>query len=86
MKTYPYDAFGNPLAIPANGKPQAMHLCCGEAYDPALASYYLRARRHNPTLGRFASIDIHAGEAAVPVNLQRFGYAGQVPVDCADPG
>ncbi|MGH7213181.1 MAG: RHS repeat-associated core domain-containing protein [Tepidisphaeraceae bacterium] len=86
MKPYEYDAFGNPVKVTANGQPRAVDLYNGEVYDPALAAYYLRARRHNPMLGRFASPDIHAGEASAPANLQRFGYAGPVPVNRADPG
>lgn len=90
MNTYDFDAFGNPVRITANGQPQALpadavFLYSGEAYDPALAQYYLIARHHNPSLGRFSSPDIHAGEASAPARLERFGYASQAPLDAADP-
>jgi hypothetical protein len=54
-------------------------------YDPALAACYLPIRCRHPTLGRFTSPDIHAGEAAPPANLRRFDYADQTPIRAADP-
>lgn len=87
MKTYDFDAFGNPLPAQSgtNGQPQTVFLYSGETFDSALAQYYLMARRCNPALGRFTSPDIHAGEVQAPARLQRFGYAGQAPIGAADP-
>ncbi len=47
MKTYDFDAFGNPVERALNGKPRpttadAAHLHCDGVYDPALAMYYRR--------------------------------------------
>ena len=91
MKTYAYDAFGNslPTSPTANGQPPVIAqatatLCGGEAYDPALAAYYLRATRYHRAAGRFTSLDPYAGAAVVPANLQRFAYAGQASIPTAD--
>jgi RHS repeat-associated protein len=85
MATYDFDAFGNPIERQLNGKPPATVLYGDGVYDPALAAYYAQIRCHDATAGRFTSPDICAGEATAPASLQRFGYAGETPIDAADP-
>ena len=92
MKLYSYDAFGNPIWVnaPASGELQVMttataSLYCDEAYDPALAQYYLRVGHHRDSIGRFTSFDNHEGEITDPASLRKFRYAGQTAIRAADP-
>jgi hypothetical protein len=83
MKDFQYDAFGNPVKIPANGQPpQTIFLLHSDGpYDPALSTYDLMAWPHDPALARFAEIDIQEGRASAPTSLQRFMHSGQAAVE-----
>ena len=85
MKTYDFDAFGNALPAQAgnNGQEQTVFLYSGAIFDPALAAYYLRATRYHPAPGRFASPDIHVGEASAPAQLRRFGCGSRACIAAA---
>ena len=73
MKTFNFDAFGNPLNRPVNGKARTMAADAPElhsdgVYDPAQATYYQPVQPH--------------GQSA---SLAKFMYADQTPVDWIDP-
>jgi RHS repeat-associated protein len=57
----------------------------GERADPELGLLYLNARYYDPALGRFLSPDTY--DPLLPgVGTNRYAYAGNDPVNKADPG
>jgi hypothetical protein len=88
MKTYNFDAFGNPLPArnKTNGKPRPIVLYGDGVYDPALAACYAPVGRRRPATESFwfTIPDNCAGEATTPASLQRYIYAGEAPIDAVD--
>ncbi len=56
----------------------------GEPQNPNGLTY-LRARYHNPSLGRFTQPDPFAGALAIPASLNPYGYTHGNPVNYVDP-
>jgi len=54
-----YDAFGNKIG--RSGSTAIEHLYRGEAFDPNVGLYYLRARWMDPSVGRFLTQDPFEG-------------------------
>ena len=96
--TYGYDEFGNDLArtigkeleeagIPSpytmQGEGQPLGYT-GYRYDTDSATYFAQAREYQPQTGRFCAQDVVAGNGAVPVTLNRYGYCLGNPVSCID--
>ena len=81
--TYTYDAFGSLIA--STGNTPNEHLYAGEALDPNIGFYYLRARYMNPSSGRFLTMDSYEGKTYDPRTLHKYLYVGASPVDNADP-
>ena len=81
--TYEYDAFGN--KVNSTGSTPNNYLYRGEQYDSDLGLYYLRARYYNSLTGRFMSRDPENGKRADPKTLHKYLYAGDDPVNWADP-
>ena len=96
--TYGYDEFGNDLArttgkeleeagIPnpytmqGEGQPFGY---TGYRYDTLGATYFAQAREYDPQTGRFHAQDVIAGNGAVPVTLNRYGYCLGNPVGLVD--
>ncbi len=96
--TYGYDEFGNDLArttgkeleeagIPnpytmqGEGQPFGY---TGYRYDTLGATYFAQAREYDPQTGRFHAQDVIAGNGAVPVTLNRYGYCLGNPVGMVD--
>ncbi len=96
--TYGYDEFGNDLArttgkeleeagIPnpytmqGEGQPFGY---TGYRYDTDSATYFAQAREYDPQTGRFHAQDVIAGNGAVPVTLNRYGYCLGNPVGMVD--
>ena len=83
--TYDYDAFGNQIARSvrslATGQLEPVsvdnaawitaivYLFTGKQYDPDLGFYYLRARYHNPEIGRSWTMDSMRGKSVMPENI-----------------
>ncbi len=89
MKHFNFDAFGNPVKR-VNGKRRttaadAAPLHCDGIYDPALAPVYPPVQPHGHPVGLFTGFENHEGLIHDPAGLGKFRYAGQTPVDCADP-
>ncbi|AJQ96673.1 choice-of-anchor A family protein [Gynuella sunshinyii] len=82
--TYDYEAFGELLN--QTGDTENSHLYAGEAKDETLGMYNLRFRWYNPEIGRFNKMDDWAGNAADPITLHKYLYAGNDPVQNIDPG
>ena len=96
--TYGYDEFGNDLArttgkeleeagIPSpytmQGEGQPFGYT-GYRYDTLGATYFAQAREYDPQTGRFHAQDVIAGNGAVPVTLNRYGYCLGNPVGMVD--
>jgi len=81
--TYDYDAFGNLIA--RTGSTPNNYLFTGEQYDSDLGLYYLRARYHNPSTGRFWSMDEFEGFGSDPSSLHKYTYCNNNPVNRVDP-
>jgi RHS repeat-associated protein len=80
---YIYDAFGTLLA--SSGTTQNNYLYTGQQYDANIGFYYLRARYYGSETGRFMSIDPLEGVLFEPITLHRYLYAGDDPLNNADP-
>ncbi|MCB1555584.1 MAG: tandem-95 repeat protein [Xanthomonadales bacterium] len=78
-----YDAFGNEIA--RSGTTEVEHLYRGEAFDPNVGFYYLRARWMDPSVGRFVTKDAFAGFGRSPQSLHKYQYANDDPVNGVDP-
>jgi hypothetical protein len=90
MTNYDFDAFGNPIERPLNGKQRRTaantpELHSDGVYDPALAMYDQPAQLHSPLSGLFTSPENHQVPIHDPASLAKFMYAGHAPVDCIDP-
>ena len=57
----------------------------GQYYDAGPGTYDMRAREYNPATGQFASEDPQAPTDTLPVTLDPYEYAGDMPTDVIDP-
>jgi len=85
---YNYDAYGvvqtGISSTTAEAAPTSL-LYCGEQYDSVLQMYNLRARYYNPTVGRFGVQDQVDGTPDDPLNLHKYIYCQNNPVNMHDP-
>ena len=82
--TYEFDAFGNQTE--SSGTTQNDFRFVGEQRDGSLGDYDLRARRYDPSTGRFTSLDpLLIGDVERPTSLHRYVYADGDPVNRTDP-
>jgi len=81
--TFTYDAYGNLIA--SNTTAQTVFLYCGQQFDSALGSYYLRARLMNPNTGRFLTMDSYQGRNKDPLSLHKYLYGADNPANKIDP-
>jgi RHS repeat-associated protein len=81
---YDYDAFGNLISQAGAATPN-VYQYNGQQFDPNLGSYYLRARYYDPSKGRFSARDPFPGRPSDPVTLHPYLYAGNDPINRADP-
>ena len=81
--TYAFDAYG---AVSSHtGSTVNPYQYRGEAFDPGLGAYYLRARYYEPVIGRFETQDRLEGHPEFPKTLNKYTYAISDPVDHSDP-
>lgn len=78
-----YEAFGETESHV--GTSDNAFLFAGEQLDPNLGFYYLRARYMDPGTGRFATLDVYAGDRAEPLTLHKYLYANASPTFYTDP-
>jgi RHS repeat-associated protein len=84
---YSYDAYGVALDFTFGTltPPRTSMLYSGERFDSDLQQYYLRARYYNPTVGRFGVQDQVDGTPNDPLNLHKYAYCQNNPVNGGDP-
>ncbi|WP_395789156.1 putative Ig domain-containing protein [Aquimonas sp.] len=78
-----YDAFGNEIG--RSGTTEVEHLYRGEAFDPNVGFYYLRARWMDPRVGRFTQMDPFWGFSVDPRSLHKYVVNHQDPINRVDP-
>ena len=83
QNAFTYDGYGNLVA--SNASPQTVYLYSGERFDSNLRQYDLRARYYNPTVGRFGVQDQVDGTPDDPLNLHKYAYCQNNPVNMRDP-
>jgi RHS repeat-associated protein len=81
--TYAYTAFGETLSH--NGASVNPYLYTGQQFDAASGLYYLRARYYDPALGRFLSRDVYPYALDNLLELNRYLYGLDNPVNALDP-
>ncbi len=81
--TYNYTAFGE--LQNETGTTENKYLYTGQQFDKSTGLYDLRARFYSPNVGRFLSQDTYAVNYGNPIELNRYGYAGDNPINFSDP-
>lgn len=80
---YTYDAYGN--AQSSQGTTTNTYRYTGQQFDSLTGLYSLRARYYDPASGRLLSRDTAGLDFSNPVELNRYGYTHDDPIDFADP-
>jgi RHS repeat-associated protein len=80
---YWYTAFGEELVKTGSTGNEFRYV--GEQWDPNTHFYYLRSRWMDARVGRFNSSDIYFGDVRKTINLHRYLYAGNSPINKIDP-
>jgi RHS repeat-associated protein len=81
--TYRYDAYGNLLS--STGTTVNPYRYDAQRQDATSGLYQLRARSYDPTSGRFTSRDTAGVVPSNPVELDRYNYAEDNPINLSDP-
>lgn len=81
--TYSYTAFGELYS--STGTTVNSYRYTGQQFDSSTGLYSLRARYYNPALGRFLSQDTYPVNFGNPVELNRYVYAANRPINLTDP-
>ncbi len=80
---YRYDAFGT--ALSSQGTTVNPYRYTGQQFDSLTGLYDLRARYYDPTTGRFLSRDTAGIDVSNPVEVNRYSYAQENPINLIDP-
>lgn len=80
--SYSYTASGELFNSSAAG---TSYLYTGQQFDSLTGLYSLRARYYNPAQGRFLSQDTYPYSFGNPIELNRYVYAANRPVNLSDP-
>jgi RHS repeat-associated protein len=79
---YAYDTFGK---LTSGDATKSAYLYTGQQYDAATELYSLRARYYSPQQGRFLSRDKWPVDYQNPMELNRYGYTANNPINWSDP-
>jgi RHS repeat-associated protein len=82
--TYDYTAFGELYGTPS-GSTVNSYLYTSQMFDNATGLYSLRARDYDPFVGRFLSQDTFPVNYRNPIELNRYGYVANSPINFSDP-
>ena len=74
-----YSAFGDLFS--QNGNTTNHYLFIGQQYDTATGLYSMRARYYDPGVGRFLTWDTWGIDFENPVELNRYAYVANNPVN-----
>jgi RHS repeat-associated protein len=80
---YTYTGFGELLA--QQGTTENPYLYAGQRFDDLIGLYQMRARYYDPAGGRFLSRDPYEGNMTSPLEINRYIYAANNPVNLSDP-
>ncbi|MCI0711839.1 MAG: RHS repeat-associated core domain-containing protein [Chloroflexi bacterium] len=83
IESYDYNAFGDFYQSPTSMTTKFGYT--GQQYDAGTGLYFLRARYYDPAIGRFLSQDPYLVNTGNPVELNRYVYTANNPVNYADP-
>ena len=83
IDSYAYSAFGETLSH--TGTTTNPYQYAGQQFDAATGLYNLRARNYDPSDGRFLSQDVYPYNLANPIELNRYSYAANSPINYSDP-
>ena len=81
--SYSYTAFGKLFS--SIGTTTNSYRYTGQQLDTSTGLYSLRARYYNPALGRFLSGDTYPVNLGNPVELNRYVYTANRPINLSDP-
>ena len=81
--SYSYSAFGE--LVDQSGITETDYLFTGQQYDNLTGLYNHRVRYFDPALGRFISQDTYPYDFENPVELNRYVYTANNPVNWTDP-
>jgi RHS repeat-associated protein len=81
---YDYTAFGELKNYSGSSTPNNYQYT-GQQYDDEIDLYSLRARYYDPANGRFLSRDTWPIDLQNPIELNRYGYTANNPVNHSDP-
>jgi RHS repeat-associated protein len=82
-ESYRYNAYGELQSGQTN--PASKYLYTGQQFDSLTGLYSLRARYYNPSQGRFNSRDTFRVNFNNPIELNRYGYTAENPLNASDP-
>lgn len=80
---YSYTAFGT--IYNQSGSTLNSYLYTGQQFDSLTGLYSLRARYYDPNVGRFLSQDTYPVDYQYPIELNRYGYSANSPINLSDP-
>ncbi|HEU0291250.1 MAG TPA: RHS repeat-associated core domain-containing protein, partial [Anaerolineales bacterium] len=81
--THSYTAFGE--LFNQTGSTTNSYLYTGQQFDSLTGLYSLRARYYNPAMGRFLSQDTYPYNFGNPIELNRYVYTANDPINAMDP-
>jgi len=83
--TYLYEPFGSEVSSETNETVGNPYRFAGYLWDGKVGEYYCNARRQNPQIMRFTSIDPVKGKPFWPLSMHPFLYCGSEPINRIDP-
>jgi RHS repeat-associated protein len=82
---YVYRPFGESFASEQAETISNAFKFTGQFFDSEIEQYYLRARQYDPAVHRFASHDPYEGTFESPLELHRYLYCQNDPLNAVDP-